>query len=154
MLTCYLTKIRTDNDQDSRIINAHSLLLSRIYTAFALLNSTNEWFINMDRGLFIIAVFLVLQRAFDTMNHDILLMKRDLYGLQKLSLNVLGSYLANRTQMCCVKGALSSTKLVTCGIPQCSILGPPLFLIYINDLPNSLEYSWTRMFADDTQWRN
>ncbi|CAB4024457.1 Hypothetical predicted protein, partial [Paramuricea clavata] len=53
-------------------------------------------------------------------------------------------------QMCCVNGALSGTKLVTCGIPQGSILGPLLFLIYINDLPNSLEYSSTRMFADDT----
>ncbi|CAB4000722.1 Hypothetical predicted protein [Paramuricea clavata] len=79
-------------------------------TASALLDSTNEWFINMDRG----------------------------------------SYLTNRTQMCSVNGALSGTKLVTCGIPQGSILGPLLFLIYINDLPNSLEYSSTRMFADDT----
>ncbi|CAB4030539.1 Hypothetical predicted protein, partial [Paramuricea clavata] len=115
-----------------------------------LLFSTNEWFINMDRGLFNIAVFLDLQKAFDTINHDILLTKLDLYGLQKPSLNLLGSYLANRTQMCSVNGALSGTKLVTCGIPQGSILGPLLFLIYINDLPNSLEYSSTRMFADDT----
>ncbi|CAB4042980.1 Hypothetical predicted protein, partial [Paramuricea clavata] len=104
----------------------------------------------MDRGLFNIAVFLDLQKAFDTINHDILLTKLDLYGLQKPSLNLLGSYLANRTQMCSVNGALSGTKLVTCGIPQGSILGPLLFLIYINDLPNSLEYSSTRMFADDT----
>jgi retron-type reverse transcriptase len=119
-------------------------------TASALLDSTNEWFINMDRGLFNIAVFLDLQKAFDTINHDILLTKLDLYGLQKPSLNLLGSYLANRTQMCSVNGALSDTKLVRCGIPQGSILGPLLFLIYINDLPNSLEYSSTRMFADDT----
>ncbi|CAB3980152.1 RNA-directed DNA polymerase from mobile element jockey-like [Paramuricea clavata] len=113
-------------------------------------DSTNEWFINMDRGLFNIAVFLDLQKAFDTINHDILLTKLDLYGLQKPSLNLLVSYLANRTQMCSVNGALSGTKLVTCGIPQGSTLGPLLFLIYINDLPNSLEYSSTRMFADDT----
>jgi hypothetical protein len=52
--------------------------------------------------------------------------------------------------MCSANGALSGTKLVTCGIPQGSILGPLLFLIYINDLPNSLEYSSTRLFADDT----
>ncbi|CAB4014228.1 Hypothetical predicted protein [Paramuricea clavata] len=104
----------------------------------------------MDRGLFNIAVFLDLQKAFETINHDILLTKLDLYGLQKPSLNLLGSYLANRTQMCSVNGALLGTKLVTCGIPQGSILGPLLSLIYINDLPNSLEYSSTRMFADDT----
>ncbi len=119
-------------------------------TASALLDSTNEWFINMDRGLFNIALFLDLQKAFDTINHDILLAKLNLYGLQKPSLNLLESYLTNRTQMCSVNGALSGRKLVTCGIPQGSILGPLLFLIYVNDLPNSLEYSSTRMFADDT----
>ncbi len=119
-------------------------------TASALLDSTNEWFINMDRGLFKIALFLDLQKAFDTINHDILLAKLNLYGLQKPSLNLLESYLTNRTQMCSVNSALSGRKLVTCGIPQGSILGPLLFLIYVNDLPNSLEYSSTRMFSDDT----
>jgi hypothetical protein len=52
--------------------------------------------------------------------------------------------------MCSVNGILSRKKIVTCGIPQGSILGPLLFLIYINDLPNSLEYSSAPMFADDT----
>jgi hypothetical protein len=111
-------------------------------TASALLDSTNELFINMDRRLFNIAVFLDLQKAFDTINHDILLTKLDLNDLQKPSLNLLGSYLANRTQMCSVNGALWCTKLVACGISQGSILGPLLFLMYINDLP--------RIFADDT----
>ena len=119
-------------------------------TASALLDSTNEWFINMDRGQFNIAVFLDLQKAFDTINHNILIKKLDLYGLQKPALNLLGSYLENRFQMCTVNGVLSKKNLVTCGIPQGSILGPLLFLIYINDLPSSLEHSSSRMFADDT----
>jgi hypothetical protein len=55
--------------------------------------------VNMDRGFFNNAVFLYLQKAFDTINHDILLKKLDLYGLEKSALNLLKSYLANRTQM-------------------------------------------------------
>ena len=117
-------------------------------TASVLLDSTNEWFVNMDRGLILnIAVFLDLQRAFDTIDHDILLKKLDLYGLEKSDLNLLKSYLTNRTQMCFVNGTLSSQKLITCGVPQGSILGPLLLLIYIND---SLQYSSARMFAHNT----
>ena len=77
-------------------------------TASVLLDSTNEWFVNMDRGFFNIAVFLDLQKAFDTIDHDILLKKLDLYGLEKSALNLLKSYLTNRTQMCFVNGTLSS----------------------------------------------
>ncbi len=122
-------------------------------TASALLDSTNEWFINMDRGMFNIAVFLDLQKAFDTINHDIMLEKlkqNKLYGLEEPSMNLLSSYLANRAQLCFVNGVLSGSMPISCGIPQGSILGPLLFLIYINDLPRSLEYSSPRMFADDT----
>ena len=104
----------------------------------------------MGSGQFNIAVFLDLQKAFDTINHNILIKKLDLYGLQKPALNILGSYLKNKFQMCTVNGVLSKKNLVTCGIPQGSILGPLLFLIYINDLPTSLEHSSSRMFADDT----
>ena len=65
-------------------------------------------------------------------------------------LNLLRNYLTDRTQMCSINGALSCLKTVTCGVPQGPILGPLLFLIYINDLPGSLEFSSARMFADDT----
>ena len=77
-------------------------------TASVLLDSTNESFVNMDRGFFNIAVFLDLQKAFDSIDHDILLKKLDLYGLEKSALNLLKSYLTNRTQMCFVNGTLSS----------------------------------------------
>ena len=65
-------------------------------------------------------------------------------------LNLLRNYLTDRTKMCSVNGALSCSKIVTCGVPQGSILGPLPFLIYINDLPGSLKFSLARMFADDT----
>ena len=60
------------------------------------------------------------------------------------------SYLSERKQQCWVNGHLSSPKTIKCGVPQGSILGPLLFLIYINDLPNCLKHSNPRMFADDT----
>ena len=72
----------------------------------------------MDRGLFNIAVFLDLQKAFDTINHDVLLKKLDLYGLETSATNLLKAYLENRTQICSVNGALSREKNITCGIPQ------------------------------------
>ena len=87
-------------------------------TACVPLDSTNEWFVNMDRGFFNIAVFLDLHKAFDTIDHDILLQKLDLYGLGKSALNLLKSYLTNRTQMCSVNGSFSQQKLITCGIRQ------------------------------------
>jgi hypothetical protein len=69
----------------------------------------------MDRGFFNIAVFLDLQKAFDTINHVVLLKKLDLYGLETSALNLLKSYLANRTQMCSVNGTPPRKKIITCG---------------------------------------
>ena len=100
----------------------------------------------MDRGKIDIAVFLDLQKAFDTINHDILLNKLERYGMGSPVLNLL----TDRTQMCSVNGVFSCSKTVMYGVPQGLILGPLLFLIYINDLPGSLEFSSVRMFADDT----
>ena len=71
------------------------------------------------------------------------------YGIDQNSLNWFESYLTDRTQKCRVNGQLSNSVLVTCGVPEGSNLGPLLFLIYINDLPNCLNHATPRMFADD-----
>lgn len=96
------------------------------------------------------AVFLDLSKAFDTISHDILISKLEYYGIRGKCLNLLESYLQNRHQYVCVNGTKSCLKPVSLGVPQGSILGPLLFLIYINDLPSVVNYSDCLLYADDT----
>ena len=95
-------------------------------------------------------VFLDFSKAFDTVNHKILLSKLESYGIRGLPLELFTSYLTNRKQYTSLGNNVSSTQTVTCGIPQGSSLGPVLFLIHINDLPNSSEALTFKVFADDT----
>ena len=119
-------------------------------TASALLDCTNNWYFNMDRQLFNLVVFLDLKKAFDTVNHGVLLRKMELYGLTGNALQLMNSYLSCRKQICQVNGVSSNVKSIGCGIPQGSILGPLFFLLYINDLPRCLNQAIPRLFADDT----
>ena len=136
---------------DNNLISKHQFGFRPMHsTADALLHSTNEWYRNMDDGMLNIAVFLDLKKAFDTVNHEILIGKLSFFGMQPSALNLIASYLDNRTQRCYVNGYLSKPQKIDYGVPQGSILGPLLFLIYINDLPNCIEKSTVRMFADDT----
>ena len=119
-------------------------------TVTALLNITNDWYLNIDNGLINMAVFIDLAKAFDTVSHTILLKKLELYGLRGRTLDWFSSYLFNRQQQCFVQGCLSKSQTISCGVPQGSILGPLLFLIYINDLPGCLQHTKPYMYADDT----
>ena len=101
---------------------------------------------HIDRG----ALFIDLKKAFDTVDHEILLAKLDFYGPKGKELDWFKSYLENRRRYCKVNGKVSKTEVVNCGVPQGSRLGPLLFLVYINDLPNCLENSSVSMYADDT----
>ena len=115
-----------------------------------LLEATNEWYQNIDSGLINGVLFLDLKKAFDTVDHRILLQKLQLYGVDFHTLEWFRSYLTNRKQKTFVNGHLSDYCPITCGVPQGSILGPLLFLVYINDLPACPLYSVPRMYADDT----
>ena len=119
-------------------------------TVTALLKVTNDWAYNIDRGNVNSVVFLDLNKAFDTVNHSILLSKLNAYGFGCSTNNWFASYLHDRSQKCFVNNHLSDYCTLLCGIPKGTILGPLLFLIYINDLPNCLEHSKPRMYADDT----
>ena len=78
----------------------------------------------MDRGLYDLVVLLDLKKAFDAVNHGILIQKLQMYGFETRALNFMRDYLRNRTQRCQLKGLFSYRREVTCGIPQGSILGP------------------------------
>ena len=95
-------------------------------------------------------IFLVLKKAFDIVDHDILLSKMNLYGIQGSAPNWFKSYLTYRTQRCFVNGSLSRICSLKCGVPQGTIHGLLLFLIYINDLRNCLTSCQPRMYVDDT----
>ena len=91
-----------------------------------------------------------LMKAFDTVDHDILLKKMQKYGVSGNELAWFTSYLQDRRQLCKVNGVSSRMEDIHCGVPQGSCLGPLLFIVYINDLPFCLESCQVTMYADDT----
>lgn len=104
----------------------------------------------LDKSIPIAIIFLDLAKAFDTVNHKILLEKLHRYGLRGKANKLLESYLTNRSQRVKVNGILGNFMVVKTGVPQGTILGPLLFILYVNDLLTGMPEDVISSYADDT----
>ena len=105
---------------------------------------------SLESKKYTIGVFIDLRKAFDTLNHDILLSKLNHYGVRGVALDWFKSYLTNRKQYVQIGDKCSTFMDIMCGVPQGSILGPKLFIMYINDLCDVTNILKFILFADDT----
>jgi hypothetical protein len=119
-------------------------------TAMAVTTLTDKILSAIDNSQIVIGVFLDFQKAFDTVNHNILLKKLAKYGIRGTALKWLECYLCKRMQFVSYGVVNSSSESVSCGVPQGSILGPLLFLLYINDIVNVSSVLTPIVYADDT----
>ena len=141
----------------SEILHQHKLL-HKTQSGFqaqhscetALTNMIDLWLNAIDNGKMIGIVLVYFKKAFDLVDHQILLNKLGIYGIKDEALQWFNTYLTNRKQQVKINNSKSGFKYISCGVPQGSILGPLLFLLFISDLHLYTNSVFTDLYADDT----
>ena len=141
-------------DKNNSIYNLQYGFRPKYSTNHALINITEKIRDALDKGNYACGIFVDFQKAFDTVNHKILIKKLAHYGIRGSLNEWVSSYLSNRYQFVSLLGFESNKSLIKHGVPQGSVLGPLLFLIYINDLHKAIKNSHVFHFADDTNLLN
>ena len=128
----------------------HNEFIIEKYSKQKLIKVVDDWLSALDKGYEVCVIFFDVSKAFDTVPHSLLLAKLNELGLDPYLLRWIKSYLTNRCQCVCVDGVSSHTLPVASGVPQGSVLGPLLFITYINNVAASISpESDVNMFADD-----
>ena len=144
-----MTKLKLISMRKSFCINSSLDLEAVFATDTCLIHLTDFIKFEMDKGNLIGMVLLDLQKAFDTVDHGILLMKMEALGFSQDVIRWFRSYLSDRQQLVDLSGTLSSSAAISCGVPQGSILGPLLFLIYVNDMSGAVNHKLL-LYADNS----
>lgn len=141
----------------TKYLDAHNVLYKYQFgfrknysTVLAVIDVVEEILEHLDKQDIGIGIYLDLKKAFDTVDHTILLYKMYNYGIRGVVYDWFSSYLYNRQQYTSIQNYVSDNDTVSCGVPQGSVLGPLLFLIYMNDIGTAVPDEKIKLFADDT----